>query len=291
MDLSNIYDTEIILGGTFLKEPLSRLLGNKWNETERAEQIVEISVELIDPSPYQPRSVFENDKLEELCQTIKTHGVIQPIVVRKRAERYELIAGERRLRAVKLLTLPTIPAIVRDMNDTQAASVALIENLQREGLTSIEEAIAYKKLIELHGLTQEALAQRLGKGQSTVANKLRLIQLPKEVQEGLMLRKIGERHARALLQVNDNPQLLQRLYQDVVSKDLTVKQLEDRIEQLKKDKTPSAKPRRLGISKDIRIARNTIQQSINMVKNTGMAVEVEEEVIDNYYQIIIKIPK
>ena len=274
-----------------MKEPLSRLLGNRWNEAERAEQITEISVELIDPSPYQPRSVFENDKLEELCQTIKTHGIIQPIVVRRKADRYELIAGERRLRAVKLLAFPTIPSIIREMNDTQAASVALIENLQREGLTSIEEAIAYKKLIELHGLTQEALAQRLGKGQSTVANKLRLIQLPHEVQEALMLRKIGERHARALLQLNDNPELLKRFYQEVITKDLTVKQLEDRIQQSKQGKRSVAKPRRLGISKDIRIARNTIQQSINMVKNTGMAVEVEEEVIDDYYQITIKIPK
>ena len=274
-----------------MKEPIARLLGGKWNDLEQTERITEISVDLIDPSPYQPRTVFEDDKLEELCQTIKTHGIIQPIVVRKMNDRYELIAGERRLRAVKRLGLSIIPSIVREMNDTQAASVALIENLQREGLTAIEEAIAYKKLIEIHGLTQEALAQRLGKGQSTVANKLRLIQLPDEVQEGLMARKITERHARALLQLNDNLPLLLRFYQETINKDLTVKQLEDRIEQLKQKDNPPAKPRRLGISKDIRIARNTIQQSINMVKNTGMPIEVEEAMVDDYYQIIIKIPK
>jgi len=273
-----------------LKEPISRLFGGKWSESEQTERITEIPVNLIDPSPYQPRTVFEDDKLDELCQTIKTHGIIQPIVVRQKANRFELIAGERRLRAVKLLDLQVIPAIIRDMNDTQAASVALIENLQREGLTSIEEAIAYKRLIDIHSLTQEALAQRLGKSQSTIANKLRLLQLPEDVQTGLMQRKITERHARALLSLNNNIDMLINLYNDIIKKDLTVKQVEDKIAQLTHDKVV-AKPKRFGISKDIRIARNTISQSINMVKNTGMCVEVDEDMVGDYYQITIKIKK
>ncbi|OEH86563.1 nucleoid occlusion protein [Desulfuribacillus stibiiarsenatis] len=259
--------------------------------TEQTDKINQILVALIDPSPYQPRTVFEDDKLEELCQTIKTHGIIQPIVVRKMSNRYELIAGERRLRAVKKLGLETIPAIIRDMNDTQAASVALIENLQREGLTSIEEAVAYKKLIDIHGLTQEALAQRLGKGQSTIANKLRLIQLPDAIQEGLMQRSITERHARALLQLNDAEEQQMKLFQEVVQKGLTVKQLENKIEQLKAKEEEKPKAKRTGFSRDVRIARNTINQSIEMVKKIGMALNVEEEDFQEFYQIVIKIPK
>ncbi|OEF97319.1 nucleoid occlusion protein [Desulfuribacillus alkaliarsenatis] len=273
-----------------MKEPITRLLGGKWQE-DQSERITEIPVHLIDPSPYQPRSVFEDDKLDELCQTIKTHGIIQPIVVRKNGPRYELIAGERRLRAVKKLQLEVIPAIIKNMNDTQAASVALIENLQREGLTSIEEAIAYKKLIDIHGLTQEALAQRLGKGQSTIANKLRLINLPELVQEGLMQRKLTERHARALLQICTEEEILHRLYNDIITRDLTVKQVEDRIKQYKESQNKPKKPKRVGISKDIRIARNTISQSIEMVKKIGMNIDVEETDMDEYYQITIKLPK
>ncbi|WP_083248215.1 nucleoid occlusion protein [Desulfuribacillus stibiiarsenatis] len=287
-----------------MKEPISRLFGSKWGQTvaeevvekevavtEQTDKINQILVALIDPSPYQPRTVFEDDKLEELCQTIKTHGIIQPIVVRKMSNRYELIAGERRLRAVKKLGLETIPAIIRDMNDTQAASVALIENLQREGLTSIEEAVAYKKLIDIHGLTQEALAQRLGKGQSTIANKLRLIQLPDAIQEGLMQRSITERHARALLQLNDAEEQQMKLFQEVVQKGLTVKQLENKIEQLKAKEEEKPKAKRTGFSRDVRIARNTINQSIEMVKKIGMALNVEEEDFQEFYQIVIKIPK
>jgi ParB family transcriptional regulator, chromosome partitioning protein len=184
-----------------MKEPFAKWFGSVGDRTE--EEVVQLPVHLIDPSPYQPRTVFDDERLDELCQTIRTHGIIQPIVVRKNGERYELVAGERRLRAVKKLELETIPSIVREFSDSQAASMALIENLQREGLTSIEEASAYQQLIELHGLTQESLAQRLGKGQSTIANKLRLLHLPQSVQQALMNRQLTERHARALLGLED----------------------------------------------------------------------------------------
>ena len=153
-------------------------------ELVHKEEIKQIPVLNIIPNRYQPRTVFNEQKIEELALTIRTHGIIQPIVVREvEKELYELIAGERRWRAVQTLQWETIPAIIKQLDDTETASVALIENLQREELTAIEEAVAYAKLIELHNLTQEALAQRLGKGQSTVANKLRLLKLPDSVQE------------------------------------------------------------------------------------------------------------
>lgn len=252
--------------------------------------IKEIPVHQIRPNPFQPRTVFDEERIEELSQTIRTHGVIQPIVVRDMGEYYELIAGERRWRAVQKLGLPTIPAIVRGMSDTQAASVALIENLQREGLTSIEEAMAYQKLIELHQLTQESLAQRLGKGQSTIANKLRLLNLPQEVQQALLNRKITERHARALLSLPDAESQLSML-KEIMEKELTVKETEERIKKLLQDQKPARRSRRISFSKDVRLALNTIRQSVQMINKSGLTVHTEEEEHEDYYQVVIKIPK
>ncbi|MGO4375513.1 ParB/RepB/Spo0J family partition protein, partial [Paenibacillus sp. MCAF20] len=188
-----------------MKEQFSRLFGLSEQRIAQ-EEVRQIPIQDIDASPFQPRTIFDDDRIDELCQTIKTHGVIQPIVVRMRNGRYEIIAGERRWRAVTKLGYDTIPGIVREFNDSQTASIALIENLQREGLTAIEEAIAYQKLIELHELTQESLAQRLGKSQSTIANKLRLLALSDTIKQALAERKITERHARALLSL-DNEEL------------------------------------------------------------------------------------
>ena len=153
-----------------------------------------MKIELINQININRVSVFSEEKIEELARTIHTHGVIQPIVIRTMGEEhYEIIAGERRYRAMKKLGWSEVPAIIRNLDDKETASIALIENLQREELTAIEEAYAYEKLLELHSLTQEALAQRLGKGQSTVANKLRLLKLPDEIKNG----NIDKRNIRA----------------------------------------------------------------------------------------------
>ena len=241
-----------------MKEQFSRLFGlaDKSGQEDRSTQdeVKQIPIAEIDTSPYQPRTIFDDDRIDELCQTIRTHGVIQPIVVRIRNRRYEIIAGERRYRAVKKLGLETIPAIVREFNDSQAASIALIENLQREGLTAIEEAVAYQKLIELHSLTQESLAQRLGKSQSTIANKLRLLHLSEPVKQALMERKITERHARALLML-DSEELQVKLLEDVVSKELNVKQTESRVAFFK-EAAKVKKSKRISFTKDVRLALN-----------------------------------
>src|SRR5690625_5214543 len=169
------------------------------NKNEHAddyqEDVVQLKVEEIVPNEYQPRTQFDDEKIKELAQTLQTHGMIQPIVVRKKDEnKYEVIAGERRLRAAKSLGWETISAIIRNLTDTETASVALIENIQREELSVIEEAQAYSMLLEMHELTQEALAQRLGKSQSTVANRLRLLSLPDDIQDGLLHKTITERY-------------------------------------------------------------------------------------------------
>lgn len=206
------------------------------NEVEQAEavhaaeEVIKLPIDQIVPNRFQPRTIFDDEKIEELSRTIHTHGVIQPIVVRKTSEnQYEIIAGERRYRAMKKLQWTEVPAIVRNLTDKETASIALIENLQREELTAIEEAVAYQKLLELHELTQEALAQRLGKGQSTVANKLRLLRLPDEVQQAILKRQISERHARALIAIKDQPLQLEIL-QLAIDNDWNVRQLEEHIQ-------------------------------------------------------------
>lgn len=283
----------------FMFTPFSRIFGLNDQDADgkdnyNPDEVIEIPIDQIIPNRYQPRTIFKEEKIEELAQTIRTHGIIQPIVVRKiEKDKYELIAGERRWRAVQFLGWKTVTAIVRDFTDTETASVALIENLQREELTPIEEANAYKQLIELHSLTQEALAQRLGRSQSTIANKLRLLNLPEEIQQALLQKDITERHARALIVLREKEEQLHVL-EKIIEEHLNVKQTEELIQTLKEPKKQEKKKKKVqlkGINKDIRIALNTIRQSLHMVSETGLDIESEEEDLEEFYQITIKIPK
>ncbi|WP_462410043.1 nucleoid occlusion protein [Neobacillus sp. Marseille-QA0830] len=258
---------------------------------EKNEEIQKIPIDRIVPNRFQPRTVFDEDKIEELSRTIHIHGIIQPIVVRQfDLNQYEIIAGERRWRAMKKLGWVEAPAIIKNLTDSQTASVALIENLQREELSPIEEAIAYGKLLELHNLTQEALAQRLGKGQSTVANKLRLLKLPQPVQDALLSKSITERHARALIPLKD-PEKQVALLGEIIEKNLNVKQTEERVVKLLEQKSDKPKPKRKAFSKDMRIAVNTIRQSLTMVSDSGINLDSEEQEFDDFYQFTIRIPK
>lgn len=285
-----------------MKSPFARFFGSGDKEVEpeiseenHREKVEQIKIDSIQPNKYQPRTIFAEEKIEELARTIHTHGVIQPIVIRSIGEQsYEIIAGERRYRAMKSLGWSEVPAIVRQLDDKETASIALIENLQREELTAIEEAYAYEKLLELHSLTQEALAQRLGKGQSTVANKLRLLKLPDEVKEAIMDKKLSERHARALIPLKDE-ELQIAMYNEVIEHQLNVKQLEDKIKGLMnpepKEEQKKKRPKRKSVSRDVRIAVNTIKQSLSLVSKSGIDVKTEEEDFEDYYTITVKIPK
>lgn len=287
-----------------MRSPFSRFFGVSSKEespqteeaVSEAEKVVHITIDNIVPNRFQPRTIFDEEKIEELARTIQTHGVIQPIVVRSTLDdQYEIIAGERRFRAMKKLDWQEVPAIVRVMNDKETASVALIENLQREELTAIEEAVAYQKLLELHGLTQEALAQRLGKGQSTVANKLRLLKLPQPVQQAILERQITERHARAIITAKDEELQLTLLAQ-TVAEGWNVRQLEEQVHAtLYPDQEDAPvrkkKAKRKVVSRDVRIALNTIRQSLTMVSDSGIQLTTEEEDTEEYYQITVKIPK
>ncbi|NCU18264.1 nucleoid occlusion protein [Pallidibacillus pasinlerensis] len=286
-----------------MKHPFSRLFGvtekvkevnNEELQTElvdeNIEEVRQLPIEKIIPNRFQPRTIFDEEKIEELAKTIHTHGMIQPIVVRSiENDHFEIIAGERRYRAVKKLGWDTIPAILKNFNDKETASVALIENLQREELTPIEEAVAYNQLLEIHGLTQEALAQRLGKSQSTIANKLRLLKLPKEVQDALLTKEVTERHARALIPLKDAEKQV-KLLNEIIENNLNVKQTEARVERLLSKDKPK-KRKRIAFSKDVRIAVNTIRKSLEMVQESGIKADTTEEELEDYYQITIRIPK
>lgn len=283
-----------------MKRPFSNIFNQASDEESESEhtqeRVQQIAVSKIVPNQYQPRSVFDAEKLHELAATIKEHGVIQPIVLRPYGEKFEIIAGERRWRAVSLLGWEKIPAIVKPFDEDQTASIALIENLQREELTAIEEAMAYARLIDIHGLTQESLAQQLGKGQSTIANKLRLLKLPPVVQSAILEKKISERHARALIILKEQKKQ-EELLREIVAKQLNVKQTELRVKKMLEQSSEKGghnekdRSRRLSLSRDSRIAVNTIRQSVHMVTTSGLEIDTKEEDLGDYYQFTIRIPK
>lgn len=256
------------------------------------EKIVYLKLNQIITNENQPRTIFDDEKIQELAESIKNHGVLQPIIVRSKDKYYEIVAGERRFRACQLLNLDTIPAIIKNFDEEEAQTVSLIENLHREDLTAIEEAKAYKAIMEINNLKQEDLAQKIGKSQSTIANKIRLLNLPSAIQDAILTRKITERHARALLTLKDEQQQF-KVLEKIINKDLTVKETEKYVEKLlNKDKEKPKGKIISKVSKDTRIAINTINHAITMVREqSGLEVETNQEEDENYIIYQIKIPK
>lgn len=199
------------------------------NETPK-EEIIKVNIDELRPNPYQPRKVFDEEALKELSESIKEHGVFQPIIIKKSIKGYEIIAGERRVKASKLAGLKEIPAIIRDFNDTQMMEIALLENLQRENLTAIEEAQAYQKLQESLSLTQEELAKRIGKSRSHITNMLGLLSLPQIIQDDVNNKKITMGHARVLSKLEDREQQ-KELERKVIEEGISVRRLEELTQQ------------------------------------------------------------
>lgn len=247
-----------------------------------SKRLVEVNVASIHPNPYQPRATFDEESIAELAQSIQQVGLLQPLLVRKVDDGYELVAGERRLRAVTSLGMEKVACIVQqDIEDESSAMMALIENLQREDLHYLEEAQCYQKLLETYGLTQEELANRLGKSQSSIANKLRLLKLSDEVKAAMTEKRLSERHARALLKLTDDKQRLDAV-ERIAEKGLSVKETEQMVEKtLNKaydERQDGAKPRPklMRIVRDYRLFMNTINQAVNQLRESGMTVEVEQ---------------
>lgn len=242
-------------------------------------KVVKVPTNQIFPNPYQPRKTFSDESLADLCASIKEYGVLQPLLVSPADDgRYMLIAGERRLRASRMANLAEVPVIISDYTSQQIAEIALIENLQREDLHFLEEAEGYEQLMNEFHLTQEAMAARVGKKQSTIANKLRLLRLTGPVRKVLVDAGLSERHARALLKLEDETMRLEVLAV-VVEKGYSVRQTEEYIAKLldagEKEKE---KKRRLVIVNDVRIYVNSIKQVVNSIKDVGIPVNMEQTI-------------
>lgn len=240
-------------------------------------KVVKVPIGQIFPNPYQPRKSFDEAALEELSASIAQYGVLQPLLVSPTEDgRYLLIAGERRLRASRMAKLTEVPVIISDYTTQQIAEIALIENLQREDLHFLEEAEGYEQLMEQFHLTQEAMAARVGKKQSTIANKLRLLRMSPAVRKVLVDAGLSERHARALLKLDDDAKRLEVL-EVVVAKNYSVRQTEEYINKLLED-NQQEKRRRMVIVNDVRIYLNSIKQVVNAIKDVGIPVNMEQTV-------------
>lgn len=257
-------------------------------------EVVEIPIDKIVANPFQPRKTFSDEGLAELCSSIREFGVIQPLIVRNSDAGIELIAGERRLRASLMAGRESVPCIFRQVDNKDMAEIALIENLQREDLHYFEEAAGYEKLLTQFNLTQDVLAARVGKDQSTIANKLRLLKLPIEVREFAFHEKLTERHSRALLKLEGKDSQLAVLH-EVVEKKMNVRETEAFIsEHLQSPPVISAPPRRSGmlkIVKDVRIFINTVGELVKQMKKAGLDVRLTQEQDEDTITLTMVVPK
>ena len=251
--------------------------------------ILEIPTASISPNPNQPRKYFHTQALEELSASIKEYGVLQPITVRKIRCGYELVSGERRLRATQLAGIDKIPAIVINADPDKSAILALLENLQREDLSFFEIAEGYQRLIKEQGLTQEDIAQKLGKSQSTVANKIRLLRLTPIVRKIIREYNLTERHARALLNLEQEKQLA--AVKTICENNLNVKQSEELIANMLKDKNQKQQTVKITGVNDTRLYTNTIRQAVDLMKENGILAEMEKNDFDWGVQYIINVMK
>ena len=259
------------------------LLGNSFTRVRL------VPLDSIDSNPAQPRQIFEQKALEELALSIKENGLISPIVVRKMGDRFQLIAGERRLMAFKMLGESSIPALLEEADDRRSATLAIIENMQRQDLTFFEEAQAIALLIKTQELTQQQAAERLGLSQSAVANKLRLLRLPKPQVDRLIQAGLTERHARALLPLCGDLRL-ETVVSKIIQAHATVKQTEKMVEDIQKRQKPNQGGRIL-ILKDLRLFTSTIGHAVEVMKQAGINAKTEKTEDEQNIVYTIVIPK
>ena len=275
-------------------------IGNRRNLRMREREVARIPIDAIRPNPYQPRRVFAQDALEELCASIKQYGLLQPISVRKLgSDSFELIAGERRLRACRMAGMKFIDAIIFSTYEQDSTVIAMMENLQRENLHYMEEAEGYQNLIRDHGLSQDELARRLGKNQSTIANKMRILKLPMAVKRMLLQYSLTERHARALLRLHDE-EMQMHVIQIIVQQNLNVKATEDLVERtisrmygIEKEEEEQSRTRPSKISgfvRDTRLFVNSLRTVVQQMADAGLNPKLESRDKEEGMEIKIWIP-
>lgn len=253
-------------------------------------QIVSVPVSKIEANPTQPRKTFYDEGIEELSNSIKEYGVLQPIILKDNGEDYTIIAGERRYRAAVMAGLQKIPAVVKPLQEQEAALIALVENVQRENLNFIEEARAYKKLMEDFGLTQLEIAEKVGKKQSTISNKIRILSLPEDIQEKILKGRLTERHARALLKLQDRDERI-RVTDKVVNNGLNVKQTEKLIEEVLQKKEAALRKRRKINYISYKIYLNTIRKAFSQIKEMEKNAKLTHEDKGEFLEVKILLPK
>ena len=259
--------------------------------------ILYLRTDELSPNPVQPRRRFDDEALAELSESIKTYGILNPLTVRLRGGKYELVAGERRLRAAKLAGLQEVPCILLDVNMEDASLIALVENLQRRDLDFIEEAAGINQLIRMFGMSQEEAARRIGKSQSAVANKLRLLKLPPDVLEALRENGLTERHGRALLRLQ-RPEAQREALAYIIDNGLTVAATDAYVDALlsSPEPEPPAEPekpehKRTFVLKDVRVFLNTLSRSIDLMKQGGIDAGVQRQETEDSLILTISIPK
>ncbi len=253
-------------------------------------RVMDVHIGAIRPNPHQPRKYFDTNELTQLAKSIAQDGILQPLTVRMLDQGYELVSGERRLRAAKLAGLKSVPCIVIELTERNSALMALVENLQREDLGFFEEAEAIENLIQMFGLTQEDVAIRLGMAQSTVANKLRLLRLTAEEREIILGLRLTERHARALLKLPDAAQR-EEVLNKIAQYGYNVEQTERCVEGLKqKDRVRESYRRRSVVLRDVKLFMNTVNHALEVMQLAGVQASAEKRQNETYLEYTIKIP-
>ena len=252
-------------------------------------RLVYLPADEILPNPVQPRRCFDQEALRELADSIAEHGILQPLTVRERRGRYELVAGERRLRAAKMAGLESVPCILVDVSTEESSLLALVENLQRRDLDFIEEAEGISRLTRIFGLSREEAAKKLGKSPSAIANKLRILKLPQELLEGLRRAGLTERHARALLRLPDRDSQMEA-FDYIASRHLNVAAAESYIDRLLAEKQRSRR-RATFILKDVRVFLNSLDRSLELMQRGGIAARVRREDTPDGLVLTISIPR
>ena len=253
-------------------------------------QIQLLPHENILPNPNQPRVRFDYNELEGLAVSVRTNGMLQPINVRKRTDgKYELISGERRLRAARMVGMTKLPCVVMDVSDEQSALFAIIENVQRQNLDFFEEAVAIERLMTEYGLSQEEISKKLGKAQSTLSNKLRLLRLPEDLRDKISYAGLTERHARALLSLPDNS-TRGRVLDIIIERHLTVTESERLINDVLRRKKAKKRPQ-MRTYKDMRIFINTLNHAVDVIRKAGIEADTAKSETDEYFEYVIRISK
>lgn len=270
-----------------------RRSGKKEAKIDEKQRLIRVKTSDIRPNPNQPRRVFDENELESLAQSIRENGLLQPLTVRKTDGGYELVAGERRLRASVAAGLGTVPCVLSNVSDEQSSVLALVENIQRSDLNFFEEAEAIAKLMDLYSLTQEEAAARLGKSQPAVANKLRLLRLPQNIRSRLINARLTERHARSLLRLPDES-AVSRALDIIIYQEFNVNETEKLVERMladEKGQKPASSRKKVGAVRDMRLFCNTVEKAVRSIRSAGLPVEMERTERENCVEYTVKLPK